>query len=160
MGLAPSVAIRTAAATSLMAATAAMSIDTNWYPPKATVINDLDTVLDSTGVYGFIFNSSEAPAGSYGRYNWCNMPHVRKTEYVRVPQGYELEYVEVVSDLFGSFIFMIKEEHMLTRDSRSIVIIRGRRISPILSLWSLIPGIAPMRACSIMEIQHPGRTQH
>ncbi|GAD99303.1 Histidine acid phosphatase family protein [Paecilomyces variotii No. 5] len=96
MGVAPSVAIRTAFATTLMTATGAIAIDTNWHPPKATSINNLDTVLNSTGVYGFIFNSSETPAKLYGRYNWCNMPHVRKTEYVKAPKEYELEYVEVI----------------------------------------------------------------
>lgn len=96
MGVASSVAICTAFATTLMTATGAVAIDTNWHPPKATSINNLDRVLNSTGVYGFIFNSSETPAKLYGRYNWCNMPHVRKTEYIQAPKEYELAYVEVV----------------------------------------------------------------
>ncbi|KAH7310613.1 hypothetical protein B0I35DRAFT_412101 [Stachybotrys elegans] len=31
-----------------------------------------------------------------GTYNWCNMPHVRRTEYPRVNASYALEYVEVI----------------------------------------------------------------
>ncbi|KAJ9195803.1 hypothetical protein DTO164E3_6638 [Paecilomyces variotii] len=96
MGVAPSVAIRTACATTLMTATAAVAIDTNWHPPKSTAVNNLDTAINSTGVYGFIFNSSETPAKLYGRYNWCNMPHVRKEEYIQAPKEYELAYVEVI----------------------------------------------------------------
>jgi acid phosphatase len=79
------------------------TLDLGWYPPKSTSINNLTTALygvgggGGRGVYGFIFNSSHTPAGQYGTYNWCNMPHVRKTEYVKAPAEYELEYVEVVS---------------------------------------------------------------
>lgn len=74
------------------------SMNTPWHAPNATVVNDLDKVLDSKGVYGFIFNSSHTPEEEYGQYNWCNMPHVRRSEYKRAPDEYELQYVEVVSD--------------------------------------------------------------
>lgn len=69
----------------------------SWYPPKNNSVNSLSSVINSTGVYGFIYNSSTDPAGvEYGTYNWCNMPHVRAQEYPRVSDEYQLEYVEVV----------------------------------------------------------------
>lgn len=89
---------------SLMLATIATSIsaqnvpkiDLEWYPPKKTWINDLDQVLNGTGTNGFVFNSSQLPNGvEYGTYNWCNMPHARKDEYVKAGDGFELVYVEV-----------------------------------------------------------------
>lgn len=76
---------------------ASKAMDTSWYAPNATAINDLDRVLNSEGVYGFIFNSSHTPDEEYGQYNWCNMPHVRRTEYKKAPDDYKLQYVEVVS---------------------------------------------------------------
>ncbi|KAI0020363.1 histidine acid phosphatase family protein [Xylariomycetidae sp. FL0641] len=81
---------------SLSGSTLAQDVDLGWYPPRNTAINNLDTVLHGTGVYGFIFNSSDTPPDQYGTYNWCNMPHVRETEYVRPPAEYELKYVEVI----------------------------------------------------------------
>ncbi|KAK4942617.1 hypothetical protein LTR28_008645 [Elasticomyces elasticus] len=73
------------------------SVDLNWYPPVVSFINDLATVINGTGVNGFVFNSSVLPAGvPYGTYNWCNMPHVRPQEYLQVDESYMLEYVEVV----------------------------------------------------------------
>ncbi|CAK7270499.1 hypothetical protein SEPCBS119000_004122 [Sporothrix epigloea] len=71
-----------------------------WYAPRATYLNNLTTALSpsTTGVYGFLFNDSTTPDGSYGVYNWCNMPHVRKAEY-SVPPADEhrvLVYVELV----------------------------------------------------------------
>jgi hypothetical membrane protein len=72
------------------------TVDLKWYAPKKSWINDLGEVLNGTGTHGFIFNSSEVPAGTlYGTYNWCNMPHVRAQEYSRVSEEYELMYVEV-----------------------------------------------------------------
>jgi hypothetical protein len=79
----------------------ASRIDLGWYAPNATGINDLSSVINGTGVYGFIFNSSLTPASSgYNTYNWCNMPHVRRQEYVVPPSDFKLEYVEVVSIIF------------------------------------------------------------
>lgn len=74
-------------------------VDLGWYPPSSSVINNLTNVVsnDTTGVYGFIFNTSHTPDDEYGTYNWCNMPHVRSSEYIRPPEEYELAYVEVVS---------------------------------------------------------------
>lgn len=76
---------------------ATANVSLSWYPPNSTWINNLSTVINGTGTYGFIFNSSQDPAGvPYGTYNWCNMPHVRRQEYPRVNSSFELEYVEVV----------------------------------------------------------------
>ena len=74
-------------------------VDLSWHPPKKTQINDLNAVINGTGVFGgYIFNSSQDPSGvSYGTYNWCNMPHVRKAEYIIPPKEYQLEYVELVN---------------------------------------------------------------
>lgn len=78
-------------------------IDLKWHAPNATAINDLKTVVNGTGIYGFTFNSSATPATSgYDTYNWCNMPHVRRQEYVVPPSDFKLEYVEVVGIHFLS----------------------------------------------------------
>jgi hypothetical protein len=82
---------------SLLLPVAAQAVDLDWYAPAQTNINNLTTALNSNGVYGFIFNSSTTPNSEYGTYNWCNMPHVRKTEYVKADNEYELKYVEVVN---------------------------------------------------------------
>jgi hypothetical protein len=76
---------------------AAGAVDADWYPPASRNVNNLTEALNAEGVYGFIFDSSKAPDKLYGTYNWCNMPHVRKREYVRAEKGYELRYVELVS---------------------------------------------------------------
>ena len=75
------------------------SIDALWYPPIANPINDLNAVINGTGVYGFIFNGSYAPVSNdyYGGYGYCNMPHVNKVQYLKPSDNYTLEYVEVVS---------------------------------------------------------------
>lgn len=102
--------MRTNPKTSFMAAIAAsiarhanaQSVDLNWYPPNATAINNLTQVVNGDGVYGFIYNNSNIPADEYGTYNWCNMPHVRSTEYPVVSDEYKLQYVEVVSSISPS----------------------------------------------------------
>lgn len=75
------------------------AVDLGWYAPSQTLINNLTHVASNTttGVYGFIFNSSTTPDDEYGTYNWCNMPHVRAQEYVVPSDEYELAYVELVS---------------------------------------------------------------
>lgn len=80
-----------------------MAVDVSWHAPNATAINDLDKALSTTGVYGFIFNSSRTPDKDYGKYNWCNMPHVRQSEYRKAQPDYELRYVEVVRKISISF---------------------------------------------------------
>ncbi|KAK3068355.1 hypothetical protein LTR53_014154 [Teratosphaeriaceae sp. CCFEE 6253] len=70
------------------------TVDLSWHPPAKTQINDLSSVLDGTGIYGFVFNSSQAPLGTY---NWCNMPHTNPATYPKVnDSSYKLEYVEVI----------------------------------------------------------------
>jgi hypothetical protein len=71
-------------------------VDLSWHAPNATSINDLSQVINGTGVYGFIYNGSSTSENEYGVYNWCNMPHVRPTEYKRASSEYKLQYVEVV----------------------------------------------------------------
>lgn len=85
-------------ATLLSAAPAvfAQDVDLSWYPPNDSQINNLTSVINGEGVYGFIFNTSDTSDADYGTYNWCNMPHARKTEYVRPSCEHELVYVEVV----------------------------------------------------------------
>ncbi|KAI1269143.1 histidine phosphatase superfamily [Xylariaceae sp. FL1019] len=73
------------------------SSNLSWYAPVASHINNLASVINGTGTHGFIYNSSELPEDvPYGTYNWCNMPHVRRTEYPKVNSSYSLEYVEVI----------------------------------------------------------------
>ncbi|XP_014552515.1 hypothetical protein COCVIDRAFT_110079 [Bipolaris victoriae FI3] len=82
---------------SIATSVSATEVDLGWYPPKKSWINNLDQILNGTGTNGFIFNSSQLPAGvEYGTYNWCNMPHVRKEEYVKADDEFELVYVEVI----------------------------------------------------------------
>ena len=71
----------------------------NWYAPSENNANNLEGVLHGEGVWGFIYDTSQTPDESYGAYNWCNMPHVRKQEYVKPSEDFELQYVEVVSKL-------------------------------------------------------------
>lgn len=75
------------------------SVDLGWYAPSQTLVNNLTNVVSNstTGVYGFIYNSSQTSDEEYGTYNWCNMPHVRATEYIVPEDEYELVYVELVS---------------------------------------------------------------
>lgn len=76
------------------------TVDLSWHAPNATMINDLQTLINTTGVYGFIYNSSITPDHEYGTYNWCNMPHVRAREYPKAPAEFKLQYVEVVRILY------------------------------------------------------------
>ncbi len=41
-----------------------------WYPPVKSDVDTLSTVINGTGIYGFVFNSSQAPLNTY---NWCSM---------------------------------------------------------------------------------------
>jgi len=85
--------------------TAAPTVDLSWHAPNSTAINNLTSAIGSSGVYGFIYNSSATPADEYGIYNWCNMPHVRATEYKKPSPEYKLQYVEVVSCLGAQWRF-------------------------------------------------------
>ena len=73
------------------------SMSTSWQAPNQTAINSLNSVLNGTGIYGYIFDSSTTPGSiAYDTYNWCNMPHVRSQEYKVPPADYRLAYVEVI----------------------------------------------------------------
>ncbi|KFY98119.1 hypothetical protein V498_01672 [Pseudogymnoascus sp. VKM F-4517 (FW-2822)] len=90
------------------------SVDLSWHAPISSSINSLSSAINGTGTYGFVFDSSTLPEGTAygtmtlvlfsnlvahiysGTYNWCNMPHVRRTEYRKVNSSYGLEYVEVI----------------------------------------------------------------
>ncbi|KAH8601910.1 histidine phosphatase superfamily [Bisporella sp. PMI_857] len=74
----------------------AVVVDLSWHPPNSTSINDISQVMTGSGVYGFIYNNSNVPTGSYGTYNWCNMPHVRASEYKKPSAEYKLQYVEAI----------------------------------------------------------------
>ena len=77
---------------------AAAAAAAKWHAPAQTHVNNLTSALTETGVYGFIYDSSHTPDESYGTYNWCNMPHVRRQEYVKPGSEFKLQYVEVVSN--------------------------------------------------------------
>lgn len=76
--------------------TKSSEVDLGWYPPNSTEINDLASVLNGSGVYGFVFNATTPSGVPYSTYNWCNMPRVRAAEYVPASSEYKLEYVEVI----------------------------------------------------------------
>ncbi|KAK3314891.1 histidine acid phosphatase [Apodospora peruviana] len=87
--------LATFAGVSSYGAGAGGGVDIGWYAPASTKLNNITAVVDGTGgVYDFIYNSSDTTR--YGTYNWCNMPHVRKTEYVKAAKEYELVYVELI----------------------------------------------------------------
>lgn len=74
-----------------------VSIDLSWHAPISSHINNLGSVINGTGTHGYLFNSSTLPDNvTYGTYNWCNMPHVRRSEYPKMNLSYTLEYVEVI----------------------------------------------------------------
>lgn len=79
-----------------LAAAQNTTIDLSWHAPNKTWINDLSQVLNSNDTHGFYFGGSVLPPGTpYATYNWCNMPHVRRQEYLKASEEYSLEYVEV-----------------------------------------------------------------
>lgn len=83
--------------TTLCNSSAAVSLC--WYAPNLTEVNDLTSVINGTGVYGYTFNGSITSAGvAYDTHNWCNMPHVRAQQYQVASSGYKLEYVELVRE--------------------------------------------------------------
>lgn len=67
------------------------------YPPVSNQFSDLDLVFnEDLETNGGIYNGSYVPKEEYGVYNFCNMPHVRKEEYLVPESGFELQYVEVI----------------------------------------------------------------
>lgn len=87
-------AAQSSPATSNGTCTGNQTVDLDWHAPAKSSINSLSSAINSTGVYGFIFNSSQGPLDTY---NWCNMPHVNPKTYPQVnDSSYKLEYVEVI----------------------------------------------------------------
>jgi hypothetical protein len=128
-------------------ATPSTNADVEWHPPNATSINNLTTTINGAGTYGFIFNSSVIPDGDYGVYNFCNMPHVRRKEYKRPDDGFELKYVEVVCyglENFPSDLAML----LCLIPTRSIGITNGPPTKTTPSLLSPTPGPALTKASS------------
>jgi hypothetical protein len=120
-----------------------MAIDLSWHAPAQTLINNLTNVVSAQGVYGFIYNTSTTPDEQYGTYNWCNMPHVRKTEYVKPPADYALQYVELVSTL------CVDRRYGLTPVSpRSTGTTREHPTHPMRSQLSPTSGTATTKASS------------
>jgi hypothetical protein len=115
------------------------TVDLSWYAPNATSINNLNQVIGGSDIYGWVFNSSQVPGPEYGIYNWCNMPHVRKTEYKVPSSEYKLQYVELV----GCAITIYWER--LTATCRSIDITSERFTPRTPSLSNPMGGIAMMR---------------
>ncbi|RMD43289.1 hypothetical protein DV735_g1820, partial [Chaetothyriales sp. CBS 134920] len=85
-----------AVALSTMVDMASSSPDLGWYKPNATDINDLSVVINGTGVFGFQFQPVTPPSLPPTTYNWCNMPRVNPETYDPAPDGFKLEYVEVI----------------------------------------------------------------
>ncbi|KAK6418475.1 hypothetical protein LTR95_017186 [Oleoguttula sp. CCFEE 5521] len=70
-----------------------VTVDLSWHAPAQANVNSLSSAINGTGIYGFIFNTSQGPLNTY---NWCNMPHVNKETYPRANSSYKLQYVEVI----------------------------------------------------------------
>lgn len=96
--LRPNIAPPVVVLTGYNMANSSAAVDLGWYAPAQTLVNNLTNVASAatTGVYGYIYNTSNTPDAVYGQYNWCNMPHVRASEYVTPSDEYELVYVELV----------------------------------------------------------------
>lgn len=97
------------------------SVDLTWHAPLPSQISNLSSVINGTGVWGFVFDSS-FPSLSFNNttdtttttsnysasisststyngeyYNWCNMPHIHPSTYPTVsPSRYRVRYVEVI----------------------------------------------------------------
>src|ERR1700760_2272176 len=67
-----------------------MSIDLNWYPPSATWITDLSSVINGSGTYGMLFSGDVTP--KHGQYSYCVMEHVRVQDYNTPPDTFDLIY--------------------------------------------------------------------
>lgn len=130
----------------VLPAAAHAAVDLSWHAPAQTSYNNITAAFGSDGVYGFIFNTSNTPEDEYGTYNWCNMPHVRKTEYVRPSDEYKLKYVEVVSRISNRYL-----SNSLLKPTRFIDITSALRMPAMHSLSSLITGTVTVRGCTITD---------
>jgi hypothetical protein len=143
------------AASSASHGKAASIVDLSWHAPNATNINDLSQVIGGSGIYGFIYNSSATPANEYGIYNWCNMPHVRATEYNKPSSEYKLQYVEVVSQSGP-----IEADRGLLMARRFTDITNARYTLRTLSLSNHMAGIVTMKDSFAMGSRRQGRNLH
>ena len=134
---------------------AASNVDLSWHAPNATNINDLSQVIGGSGVYGFIYSSSATPADEYGIYNWCNMPHVRATEYNKPSSEYKLQYVEVVSQSGP-----IEAYRDLLIVGRFTDITNARSTLRTLSLSNHTAGIVTTKDSFTMGSRRQGRNLH
>ena len=126
-------------------------VDLGWHAPNATNINNLGAVVNGTGVDGFIFNTSTTPSTSaYSTYNWCNMPHVRRQEYVKPPADYKLEYVELVCP-----VLLVALVDCALTEPRFIDIISGLHMHQTHFHTRHMPGIATTRRCSTLALLAP-----
>ena len=131
----------------------AQAVDLSWHAPNATVINNLTQVIEGSGVYGFIYDSSTTPDSEYGTYNWCNMPHVRAEEYKKPSSEYKLQYVEVVSwHCYSDVASLIS--------TRSTAITNEPSMPPTPSQSNHMDGTVMTRACSTMDSQPRGGSLH
>jgi hypothetical protein len=157
--------MRSSPRTSIMAAVAASfaqhvkaadasTVDLSWHAPNATAINNLTQVIGGSGIYGFIYNSSTITADEYGVYNWCNMPHVRATEYKTASSDYDLQYVEVVR--FPKLTSLCS----VANHNRFIAITNEPFTLRTLSLSNHTAGIVTMKNFSITDNRKLGRNRH
>lgn len=135
-------------------AQAAATVDLSWHAPNATEINDLSKVIAGDGVYGFVYNSSDVPAEKYGTYNWCNMPHVRATEYKKASSEYKLQYVEVVSSRVAFQWYSFSNTN-----TRSNAIINARCMRRTPSQSNHMDGTATIKVCSTMDSPRTGKSR-
>lgn len=66
------------------------------YSPPDVDIGNLDKIFSTLLRIKGVYNSSFVCDKDYGIYNYCNMPHVRSSEYVVPSSEYILKYVEVI----------------------------------------------------------------
>jgi 2-phosphoxylose phosphatase len=81
-----------------------MTVDLNWYPPSATWITNLASVINGSGTYGMLFDGSKPP--EHGQYSYCLMEHIRSLYYVTPPDTFELLYTEVVSCSLINMVYL------------------------------------------------------
>src|ERR1700753_1900946 len=64
------------------------TINLNWYPPSASWITNLSSVVNGSGTYGMLFTESKIP--EHGQYSFCFMEHVRAKDYITPSDTFEL----------------------------------------------------------------------
>lgn len=77
--------------------TSASATSVTHNPPIANQYSNLSAVFDNSSLTNNgVYNGSYVADSEYGVYNFCNMPHVRASEYATPELGFELQYVEVI----------------------------------------------------------------